>query len=393
MLLRIAWRDLRQKPLQHCLTALVTAAAVGLSLAVMLTASSVRQGMVDASMPFDMIVGAKGSPTQLIFNTIFLQDTPVGNIPHDLYRELATDQRVAEAIPFAFGDSYRGFRIVGSTADIFQLRPAPKEPPIFRLAQGRFFAEEHEAVLGAAAAGKLNLGIGGTFKASHGVMRIAEEHEHAEDYTVVGILEPMHRPYDVGIFTPIETVWEVHDNKSRDVTAAMVKPKDYVGLMQMYQEINTGEAAQAAFPGAVMADVFAMLGRSEEVMTVIAAIVLAMALITILISLYWSVLSRNRENAILRAIGAGRQDILKVIVIENAIVILASIILGMIIGHLVAYGVSAYMQTMTAVYAPVGFMIEEVAVVVVVALLGITVSLLPALNAYRGDVAGDLLPR
>lgn len=186
---------------------------------------------------------------------------------------------------------------------------------------------------------------------------------------------------------------EIHDNESHDITALMVKPKDYVGLMQIYQEINTGGDAQAAFPGKVMTDVFDMLGQSEEVMTVIAYIVLAMAMITIVTSLYWSVLNRNRENAILRAIGAGRWDILKVIVIESAIIIFVSSILGMIIGHLISYGVSSYMRNTTAIYAPVHFMIGEVAMVVAVALLGITVSLLPAINAYRADVAKNLLPR
>lgn len=393
MLLRIAWRDLIQKSLQHSLTVVVAAVAIGLSLAVMLTASSVRQGMVYASQPFDMIVGAKGSPAQLIFNTIFLQDVPIGNIPNPIYQELLRDQRVEQVIPFAFGDNYRGFRIVGSTVDIFQLRPTLKEPPIFKLKEGRFFAKEHEAVLGAVVAGKFKMTVGDKFKASHGVIAALEDHKHDEEYVVVGILEPMNRPYDTGIFTSLETVWEIHGHESEDVTALMVKPKDYVGLMQMYQEMNSGREVQAAFPGKVMADVFDMLGQSETVMTVISYIVMAMALLTVVISLYWSVLDRSRENAILRAISAGRWDILKVILIESAMIIFVSSILGMIIGHFISYGVSAYMRSMTAVYAPVSFMIQEVGMVVVFALLGIIVSLLPAINAYRTDVAKNLLPR
>lgn len=151
-----------------------------------------------------------------------------------------------------------------------------------------------------------------------------EHSEHAEAYVVVGILETMNRPYDSGIFTPIESVWEIHDATSRDVTALMVTPKDYTGLMQMYQEINSGKDAQAAFPGAVMADIFDMLGQSEDVLAVVSYIVLAMALITIVISLYWSVFSKTRDNAVLRAIGAGRRDILKIVIIESAVIVCAS---------------------------------------------------------------------
>lgn len=393
MLLRIALRDLQQKPLQHTLTMIVAAAAISLSLAVVLMAASVRQGMVDASMPFDMIVGAKGSPTQLVFNTIFLQDTPVGNVSGALYEQLSKDERAARVIPFAFGDNYAGYRIVGTTGDIFQLRPGLDRNPIFVLKEGRFFAGEHEVVLGAAVARKLRLGLGTSFKASHGVVDALEHAEHAEAYVVVGILETMNRPYDNGIFTSIESVWEIHDNKSRDVTALMVTPKDYIGLMQMYQEINSGKDAQAAFPGAVMADVFDMLGQSEDVMAVVSYIVLAMALITIVISLYWSVLNRARENAVLRAIGAERQDILKIVVIESTIIVLISIVSGLIFGHLLAYGVAAYMQSTTALYAPVGFMLQEFRIVAVVALLGIAASLLPAINAYKADVAKNLLPK
>lgn len=393
MLLRIALRDLQQKALQHALTMIVAAVAISLSLAVVLMAASVRQGMVDASMPFDMIVGAKGSPTQLVFNTIFLQDTPVGNVSGALYEQLLKDERAARVIPFAFGDNYAGYRIVGTTGDIFQLRPGLNKDPIFVLKEGRFFSGEHEVVLGAAVAKKLNLGIGASFKASHGVVDALEHSEHAEAYVVVGVLETMNRPYDNGIFTSIDSVWEIHDNKSRDVTALMVTPKDYIGLMQMYQEINSGKDAQAAFPGAVMADIFDMLGQSEDVMAVVSYIVLAMALITIVISLYWSVLNRTRENAVLRAIGAGRQDILKIVVIESAIIVLTSIVSGLIFGHLLAYGVAAYMQSTTALYASVGFMTQELRIVGVVALLGIAASLLPAINAYKADVAKNLLPK
>lgn len=393
MLLRIAWRDLQQRPLQHILTVIVTAVAIGLSLAVVLIAASVRQGMADASMPFDMIVGAKGSPTQLIFNTIFLQDTPVGNIPGSIYQELSEDERVERVIPFAFGDNYSGYRIVGTTGDIFQLRPSLREKPIFVLKEGRFFAGEQEAVLGATAAEKLRLGMGDTFKGSHGVVRTLEHSEHDKKYVVVGILETMDRPYDSGIFTSIQSVWEVHGNRSRDVTALMVTPKDYTGLMQLYQELNSGKEAQAVFPGAVMADIFDMLGQSEEVMAVVSYIVLAIALITIIISLYWSVLDRTRENAILRAIGAGRQDILNIVVIENAAIILISIVFGLISGHLLAYGAAAYMQSTTALYTPVGFMVEELHIVAVIVLVGVAASLLPAMKAYKADVARNLSPR
>ena len=392
-------------------------------------AASVQQGMIDTSQPFDMIIGAKGSPTQLIFNTIFLQDTHIGNVPESLYEQLLEDDRAAKIIPFGFGDNYRGYRIVGTTADIFELRPgfnASEESPIFQLAEGRFFEEAYEVVVGSDVARKLGLKPGDEFNAIHGIVQsieaeeedehhdeaedhddeedhdeeehhdeseVAEGHHHHTPYTVVGILKRMHRPYDNGIFTPLESVWEMHGSEHHDVTAVMVTPKDYTGLYQMYQEINNGNEAQAALPGAVMGSIFDMLGQSAAVLTVVSYIVLAMALITIVLSLYWSVLTRTRENAILRAVGAGRRDILVVVLIESAIIVFSSIIFGLLFGHALAYLVSTYLQQTMAIYSPVSFMPQEIRLMAAIAVLAIAASLLPAINAYKTDVAKNLMPK
>ncbi|MHC1771867.1 MAG: ABC transporter permease [Flexilinea sp.] len=407
-----------QKSLQHTLTMIVTAVAIGLSITVMLISSSVQQGMVDAAMPFDMIVGAKGSPSQLLFNAVFLQDTLIGNVPQETYEQLSADERVQRVIPFAFGDNYKGYRIVGSSQEIFELRPSLHDEPIFSLKEGRFYADLYEVVLGSTVAKKVRLEIGDTFKSAHGLLEPLEaldddhtedeyedsdahdedqdentDHHHDTIYTVVGILNPMNRPYDTGIFTPIESIWGIHGNTSRDVTALMVTPVNYSGLMQMYQEINNGKNAQAVFPGVVMADIFEMLGQSEEILTFVSFVVLIMALITIIISLYWSVLSRRRENAILRAIGAGRRDVLLILIIENAIVVLGALILGLILGHLTAYGAAVYMKNTTALYSPVRFMAKELYILGAAALVGIAVSLIPAITAYRADVAKNLQPQ
>lgn len=401
MLLRIAWNDLRQRPFQHILTILVAAVAVGISLMVMLIAASVRQGMTDAAMPFDMIVGAKGSATQLLLNTIFLQDTPVGNIEHTLAESLEADARVRRTIPFAFGDQYQGFRIVGSNQALFDLRASQQEDSIFQFAQGKAYAAEFEVVLGAEAAQQLGLKLGDTFQSTHGLGHalMGDEHSHKEAFTVVGILRRMDRPYDAGIFTPIEGIWHIHgeghegataQEESGDVTALMVTPYDYSGLIQLYQQINAGNEAQAIFPGAVMADLFDMLGSSEEVLTLISYVVLGMAILTLLMSLCWSVLTRQRENTVLRAIGAGRKDVLLIVLMESGIILVLALLLGLCIGHGGAAAVTAYLRSATAMYAPVRFMPQEARVLLITGLLGLLFSMVPALMAYRTDVASGL---
>lgn len=390
MLLRIAWKDLRKKAGQQLLTVLMAGVAIALSIAVLLISSSLEQGMTDAAMPFDMIVGAKGSSTQLLFNTVFLQETPIGNISHDLWDELEADERVERVIPFAFGDNYQGYRMVGSTTDIFELRPSQMEASIFQLKEGRFFEEGQEAVVGAAVAKELGLSVGDTFSSLHGLTHNGTEESHSEEFTVVGILESMNRPYDTGIFVPIETTWESHGNSEEDVTALMVTPKDYSGLYQLYQEINNDVEAQAIFPGTVLGELFDMLGQTEDLMQLLTWIALAVGMIGMAVSLNWCTLGRIRENAILRVIGAGRREVLTVVVIEGLIISVASAALGLLIGHLTSIGAAHYMQSVAAMYSPVYAVSGEKIVLLAAIVLGVLLSLLPALKAYRTDVVKSL---
>ncbi|KPU45990.1 alkaline phosphatase precursor [Oxobacter pfennigii] len=129
--------------------------------------------------------------------------------------------------------------------------------------------------------------------------------------------------------------------------ASIDKQEHVMDCERAVWEINSGKDAQAAFPGAVMANIFDMLGQSEDVLAVVSYIVLAIAIITIVISLSWSILLRSRENAILRAIGAGSSDIFKIVIIESSIIIMISVISGFIFGHLLSLGIAMYMQNNT----------------------------------------------
>lgn len=390
MLIKLAWRDLCRKPVQHFLTVLMAGTAIALSVAVMLISRSLEQGMTDASMPFDMIVGASGSPTQLIFNTIFLQDTPVGNLPHEVWDTLAQDERVKRVIPFAFGDNCGGYRIVGSSRELFELRASQTEPSVFQLKAGAFFMDEHDAVLGATAAEMLGLSVGDTFQSTHGLTHDGTEDGHEEAFTVTGILEPMNRPYDAGIFVPIEAIWNMHGNSQQEVTALMVTPADYSGLYQLYQEINRMDAVQAVFPGVVMGEIFEMLGQTEAVMRLITWIAMAVGLVGMAVSLSWSTLGRVRENAILRAIGAGRHEVLAVVMIEGGIISLASAAAGVGLGHGTAMAAARYMRDTSAMYSQVSMAQGEWLVVGAAVLAGLLLTFIPSLHAYRANVVKGL---
>lgn len=402
LLLRIAWRNLAARPLQHGLTALAVALGVALALSVLLLAGAFRDGITRAAEPFDMIVGAKGSPNQLVLNTIFLQDVPIGNIPWDLYSRLEADPRVAAAVPLGLGDNYRGYRLVGASAGLFELRSRPGAQPYLLLDQGRLFREEFEAVIGAAAARKLDLKVGDAFTTAHGLAGEGlEEEEHAgRPYRVVGILRPAHGPYDQGIFTPMESLWAVHHidqhgtdgegRREKGVTAVLVKPRSWVGLMLLYREINAGKEAQGVFPGQVLAGLFDLLGQTRRVLEVISAVAMSMAAATVAVSLYWAGVARRRETAILRALGASRRSVLALTMLEAVLVTGAGTAAGLLLGHGVSLGIGLWLRELYALSSLPGFYPGEFFILVAVLILGLLASLMPAVAAYRSEVAPHL---
>jgi putative ABC transport system permease protein len=275
------------------------------------------------------------------------------------------------------------------------------------LKEGDFFTGDYQAVIGSEVAKQTGLKTGDAFKAAHGLVHnplSGEADEHDESYVVTGVLKPMYRPYDMGIFTSIETIWEMHAGHEHegedehedehdhegDITALMVTPIDYTGLMQMYQETNQNNDAQAAFPGHVLGNVFSIMGNAEGVLYLISYMVVIIGFLTISITLHWSVLNRKRDHATLRALGANKSAIFSLILIESFLVMLASGIVGLAIGHGIAFGMGFYMRTISYIYAPVEFDMKEIVILAAYTFTGVAVSIIPALGVYRQDAASNL---
>src|SRR5215510_8576399 len=162
--LRIAWRNLLFRPVLTMVAAAILGTAVALAIAVLLLSRAMEDGLVRASRPFNLLVGAKGSPTQLIMSTILLQDAPVGNIPLGYFETLRHDPRVAQAVPLAMGDSVRGFHIIGVGPELFELADPMSKQPYFAVADGRRFESTFEAVLGAQVATTWHMALQDTFQ-------------------------------------------------------------------------------------------------------------------------------------------------------------------------------------------------------------------------------------
>lgn len=206
----IVWKSIRQRSLATVLTAVSIALGVGLVILILTLREEVERSFSQRSVGYEMLVGAKGSPLQLVLNTVYGIGAPVGNIPYSYYERIASDRMVRLAVPVAVGDMYRGFRVVGTLPSFFTEFTYQRDLR-FELAEGSVFKEGLQAVLGARAARETGLKIGDTFTPAHGVS--AEEggevHEHART-TVVGIMRETGTPMDRGIYVPLETVWQIH---------------------------------------------------------------------------------------------------------------------------------------------------------------------------------------
>jgi putative ABC transport system permease protein len=401
--LLIAWRNLLAKPVQSGLTVLIVAATIAMLAVVTLLSAGTHAGLVRATEPFDLIVGAKGSPNQLVLNTVFLKDVPIGNVSHEIYEKLSENPLVASAIPLAFGDNYKGYTIVGSGSDIFFHQPKVGQGEWLQFAAGRPFSVPFEAVVGAKAAQELGLKLGDEFKSAHGFIPGGHTHDHT--YQVVGILQPVNGPYDQAVLVPIESIWlahEKHESKvegeaiedshehEHEVTAILVKPKGYSEAMRLYQQFQQEGGAQMIFPAQVIVQLFSILGQGEQMLRSIAYVIIVMGLMIMALSVYWSALGRARDRAILRALGASARDIFTVILAESALLTILGVVIGILTGHGIYLALVKVMESKTAIVLTAGVTLEEIYIIIGGTLFGILSGLIPAVLTYKMDVAKHL---
>ena len=264
-MLHLAFLSFIRRPLTRLILLFLIALACALPVFLLQTAGGLYDGINRAVSPFPILVGAKGSSYQLVLNTVFLRDKPIGNITHDDMEKLASDPHTEAVYPLAFGDNYRGFRIAGTNADIFDFRPDKKKGPWLSIAEGRCFAEEGDVVIGSETARLTGLRIGDTFHSVHGASAKGRAHNHT--LKVVGILAPVKGPYDTAILTDIRDVWEAHGTAAeaqKEVTALLVVPKGYKEAMQLLSLYQRQKDVQMLFPSQTIISLYAMVGQTKD---------------------------------------------------------------------------------------------------------------------------------
>jgi putative ABC transport system permease protein len=414
-ILLLVRRSLRQ----HLLSTLVTVAAIALASGLVMAVFQINTQAYDAftggETGFDAVLGARGSQLQLVLNTVFHLETSPGNIPWSLYEEIRKRPTVELAIPYAVGDNYEGFRVVGTTEELFARFEYRKGQRFKVQPGGKFFdSNKREAVIGSFVAARTGLKPGDAFFPSHGVNPGGVVHEN-DEYLVVGVLEPSNSPSDRVIWIPIEGIFRMEGHvirgtgknyqadptrqipdEHKEVSAVMLKFRGGpMAGMQLSQTVNRmGKEATLAWPiGRVMAEFFDKLGWVVRILELVAYLVVAVAIGSILASIYNTMNERRREFAILRALGARRHTVFSAIVAEAASIAALGSLVGYAVGLLIMAGAAWVVRNQTGVYLDI-FAYHEVLVATPLAMIGLgaVAGVLPAYRAYRTDVAENLIP-
>ncbi|MEW6302314.1 MAG: FtsX-like permease family protein [Verrucomicrobiota bacterium] len=398
-ILLIVRRSLRQHALSTAITALSIALAGGLLMAVWIVKEQSHAAFTGVNAGFDAVLGARGSKLQLVLNTVFHLEESPGNIPWSDYLEIQKNRNVQVAIPIAVGDNYRGYRLVGTTTNLFtdvEYVTGRK----YALAQGRAFNQEYrEAVVGSFAAQQLGLKYGDTFKPYHGLI-YNENDQHAEVYTVVGVMEPSNTPADRVIWIPLAGLQKMsgHMASSADeISGVLIKLKGTNPLIGKNMELmynKQGNRLTLAWPIAtIVAQLFNKIAWFDRVLAMVAYLVAAVATGSILASIYNSMNERRRDIAILRALGARRRVIFCSVVLEAA----AIAAIGAVAGFLVYGGITTLAAKI--IRAQTGVVIDplvwhQVMWLAPLAMVGVSAlaGIVPAVKAYRTNVAEHLTP-
>ncbi len=398
MLKKLAFRQLWQRPVTTALLLLIIALAVGTGVLLTSLTSGVQRALTTATEPFSLLIGSPGSAPQLVLNSVFLQDRPLSNIPYSEVDALRQKTKLVNlAVPLAFGDSYNGYRIVGTEPAIFQVKSKPSAPEWLQVTDGRQFQGPFEAVIGSAVAKQSGLQIGSKFYSIHGVAATGG-HQHKEHaFTVVGILAPTGGPYDQAVLTDISSIYALHEKPGappapKAVTAIMVEPVGYAQAYTLAAQYQNRHDVQLVFPAQVIVQLFNMMGRGEKLWQPFGYFVVVLAVAVVILTSYLATVTNLRNYAILQALGATNGMLYRILLLQIGYLITVGTALGCILGYGLYVLLSHLLASTTAVTMPLSIAPESLVLALACLVTGLIGGLLP-IYAFKKKLQQNLASR
>lgn len=433
---KLSWKNLFHNKLSLLLSLTLFALGVGL-ISLLLILNTQVQDKFDKNLAgIDLVIGAKGSPLQLILSSMYHIDNPTGNIPIKEIKPFMNPKHplIETSVPISIGDSHKAFRIIGTTEEILAFYEG-------KVAQGNIWQKPMQVTIGAVVAERANLKLGDTFHSSHGLIEDDNLiHTDATPFKVVGILEGNGSVLDQLILTDTRSVWQVHDSHDHEedahsqeeehdheghdheghdhsghdhddhaqetpaeskplseevdqsITSLLVKfrGRNYQAL-NMQRSINENTNMQAATPAIELNRLYSLTGNVENLLRGIAAIIVIVSGISIFIALFNSLRERQYELALMRVMGASRGKLLWMILLEGLIIALLGFIIGMLLSRLGMGILSGYMEDAYRYsFSPWVFLKSEWYLLAGALTVGLLAAFIPAIKAARTDIHDTL---
>ncbi len=415
--------SLKSRWLNCLLSILLTSFGVSIALLIIQFGNHIENRLIKDGEGIDIVVGAKGSPLQLILSSIYHIDIPTGNIPYSDVENLKKHPQIKTAIPLALGDNWKGHRIVGTTSEYLSHYNA-------EFAKGDIWKKEFEIVIGSS----VKLNIDDEIIGAHGLMDSGKLHDDHK-YKVTGILKSTGSVLDRLIITSLNSVLEIHglhkvnheekknlkpDNQDHEhkehndheheehndhedeefseesesnipeITALLITTNSPIANINLPRLINKNSSLQAANPAIEMVRLTSMLGFGSKSFGILSYLLISIAALSIFSGLAANLENRMGDLAILRAIGYSKIRIFKIICLEGVIIVATGLLLGIIIGFIIFNIFIVFVTPLNISQASFTITFELFFVISVVLLSGFIAAIFPAFQASKISVAKQL---
>ncbi|XWW47572.1 ABC transporter permease [Fibrella sp. USSR17] len=419
-LAKLSWSNLVDKPMSSFLSGLLMTLGIAIISLLLLLNKQLQDQFSRNIRGIDMVIGAKGSPLQLILSSIYQIDSPVGNIPLEEATRLTRNPMIKTAIPLAMGDSYKSFRIVGTNQKYLDHFGAT-------IAQGKAFTNDLEVVIGPRVAAATGLKVGDSFASQHGLDGNGEAHGDKK-YKVAGLLAPSNSVCDQLILTNVSSIWAVHNHDEGheeaatgpggataadsdehhdgdedhedehdhevgagpEITSMLVKFRNPMGMM-LKRGIDNNSKLQAALPAIEVNRLFDLLGVGVQTLRGLALAIIIVAGISVFVSLYNSLKERRYEMALMLSMGATRAQLFGMLLLEGLVLALIGFVAGLALSRLGLWLLSQFVEgNYHYSFSDAGILPDEWWLLAVAVGIGLVAAALPAIGVYRMNISRTL---
>ena len=396
---KLSIKNIFNKPLSSAISLVLLILGVGIISLLLQLNSLIKDQMNNNLKGIDMVVGAKGSPLQLILSSVYHIDSPTGNISLKEAENISNNRMVGSSVKILYGDNYKGFRIVGAEKKFIDLYNGV-------IKEGKEWNSPYEVLVGSKVYEKLKINLGDELVSSHGLRETGEAHDD-EYFKVVGLLEPSNSVIDQLIVTSPESVWDIHDthdhydeekhehehqheheHEDKEITAMLIKFKSPMNIIQFPRQINENTNLQAAVPSYEISRLFKLFGFGIETLSYLAYIIIIVSGFSLFINLFNSMSERKYEMALIRTLGASRFQLSTMIIFESLILTILGFILGLLFSRFGVMFVSSLMEE-SLNYNINSFKVlsEEYWLLGLCVLIGLVSSLIPAIQVYKMNIS------